>query len=48
MDDLTLSTVPILLGAVVPLFGGLGEFGVVLEHTRPWSTGLVQSSYRIR
>jgi dihydrofolate reductase len=48
IDELTLSTIPILLGVGVPLFGGLGEFGLALEQTRSWPTGLVQSRYRIR
>jgi dihydrofolate reductase len=48
IDRLTLSIVPILLGGGIPLFSGVGELGVVLEHTRAWPTGLVQSRYRIR
>jgi dihydrofolate reductase len=49
IDDVTLSLIPIVLGAGIPLFsGGEGEHRLELESTRSWPTGLVQIRYRVR
>ena len=49
VDEMTLSTVPILLGDGRPLFDrGLPESGWTLLSTRGFASGLVQSSYRRR
>jgi dihydrofolate reductase len=46
IDELTISTVPILLGAGIPLFRGNGlERRLVLQRSRRWPSGLVQSTY---
>lgn len=48
VDDLTLSVVPILLGSGIPLFGpGLPETSLELEESRSFTSGLVQSRYRV-
>jgi dihydrofolate reductase len=47
VDEMTLSTVPILPGAGRPLFDrGLPESGWTLLSTRGFASGLVQSRYR--
>jgi dihydrofolate reductase len=47
IDELTLSTVPILLGSGIPLFAGeRPERRFTLQSSRSWPTGLVQSKYR--
>ncbi len=48
LHELTLTHIPILLGAGIPLFGHLPH-DVALSHveTRSFSNGLVQSRYRI-
>lgn len=48
VDDMTLTTIPILLGAGIPLFGPL-ENDVKLRHvaTRSWDNGFVQSKYEV-
>jgi dihydrofolate reductase len=47
LDELTITRVPVLLGAGIPLFGPLAA-DITLEHldTRAWPDGLVQSRYR--
>jgi dihydrofolate reductase len=48
IDDLTISVVPVLLGAGVRLFAGAEpEHRMVLEQARSWPTGLVQIRYRV-
>jgi len=49
IDDLTLSTIPIILGSGIPLFAqGLPELPLTLEESRAFPSGLVQSRYRAR
>lgn len=46
IDDLTLSVIPVLLGAGIRLFDtGLPECWLTLTSTRSWPSGLVQVSY---
>jgi len=49
IQEITLTRVPVLLGAGVSLFGGL-EQEIPLQHvvTQAWPSGLVQSRYRVR
>ncbi|MFD0690132.1 dihydrofolate reductase family protein [Actinomadura fibrosa] len=48
LDDLTITTVPVLLGGGLPLFGALdGDVGLVHRSTRVLGAGLVQSSYTV-
>ena len=49
VDEITVTSVPVLLGEGRPLFGGTGG-DIALEHlsTRSWSNGYVQSAYRVR
>lgn len=50
IDDLTISVLPILLGRGVPLFtgeGGVPRHELVLEESRAFPSGLVQSRYRV-
>ncbi len=48
LDDITLSTVPVLLGAGRPLFGVLSaDVRLVHQSTQAFATGLVQSTYRV-
>jgi len=46
VDELTITTIPVLLGAGIPLFGRLSSV-VDLEHlrTRAWPNGFVQSTW---
>ena len=47
VDELTLSLIPIVLGAGIRLFaGGEPELGLRLVECRSWPTGLVQLRYR--
>lgn len=48
VDELTLTQIPILLGAGIPLFGPLPR-DVRLDHrdTRAYANGFVQSRYRV-
>jgi len=47
IDDLTLSTIPIVLGRGIRLFGDdLPECPLVLDESRSFPKGLVQSRYR--
>jgi dihydrofolate reductase len=49
LDELTISVVPSLIGAGLPLFGGVKlESGVKLEHATSYSNGVVQMRYRMR
>ena len=48
VSDLTLSVVPVLLGAGIRLFGGAEpEQRLFLEECRSWPTGLTQFRYGI-
>jgi dihydrofolate reductase len=47
VDDLTISIIPIVLGAGIPLFGGT-EHGLTLEGVERFESGLVQLRYRCR
>ncbi|MEM9755593.1 MAG: dihydrofolate reductase family protein [Pseudomonadota bacterium] len=48
IDDLTLTRVPILIGAGRPLFGALPrDIPLIHETTRTFASGLVQSRYRV-
>jgi len=48
VDDLCITTLPILLGRGIPLFGELAA-DIHLKHlgTQSWPNGFVQSTYRI-
>ena len=47
LDAITVSVVPILIGAGLPLFGGVAvESGITLEHATSFPNGLVQMRYR--
>jgi len=49
IDELTLSVIPILLGAGIPLFGDTGiEHRLHAARARHFPSGLVQLSYRLR
>lgn len=46
--DLTITTVPVLIGCGRPLFGALPkDIGLALESSRSFPSGLVQSTYRV-
>jgi dihydrofolate reductase len=45
IDELTLSTIPLLLGEGVPLFGKTPERGFKLVASKSFPSGLVQSKY---
>lgn len=47
LDDLTLSVIPVVLGAGIRLFGDAGpERGLVLDGVQAFPSGLVQLRYR--
>jgi dihydrofolate reductase len=46
IDELTLSTIPLLLGEGIPLFGKAPERRFTLESSKHFPSGLVQSRYR--
>jgi dihydrofolate reductase len=46
IDDVTLSVIPVLLGAGVPLFGGV-ERRMTLVSSRSFPSGLVQLRYNV-
>jgi len=49
IDDLTISVVPVLLGAGLRLFpGGEGEHALALQSSRGFASGLVQLRYTAR
>ncbi len=49
VSDLTITTIPILLGSGLPLFGRLTEdLPLLHEKTRVFPNGFVQSKYRVR
>lgn len=48
LNDLTISVIPIILGRGIRLFGdALPEHNLVLEESRSFPSGLVQSRYRV-
>jgi dihydrofolate reductase len=48
IDDLTISLVPVMLGAGIPLFAaGAPEQRLLLEGSHSWPSGLVQLRYRV-
>ena len=49
LDELTITTIPILIGTGRPLFGPLADGDVHLEllASRSWPNGFVQSRYRV-
>jgi dihydrofolate reductase len=48
LDDITITVVPLLLGAGRPLFGPLAQdVELTLMHSRAYDFGFVQSTYRI-
>jgi dihydrofolate reductase len=49
LDSLTLSVVPCLIGAGLPLFGGLQlEAGLTLEGVKTFANGIAQLHYRAK
>src|SRR5690606_31242204 len=47
LDELTLTIVPVVLGAGIPLFGGTGRKHLSLESARVIGAGMVQLRYRV-
>jgi dihydrofolate reductase len=48
IDDLTITAIPVLVGAGIRLFGPLaGDVPLALEATRAFDCGFVQSTYRV-
>jgi dihydrofolate reductase len=48
IDDLTLTTIPVILGRGRPLFGAvLPEVALTLDTIRTLPLGLVQARYRV-
>ena len=48
VDDITLTTIPVLLGHGIPLFGSLEkDIKLKLLESRSWDNGFVQSKYNI-
>ena len=49
IDEMTITVVPVLLGAGRPLFGPLAaDVGLELVDSRSWPFGFVQSRWRVR
>lgn len=49
IDEITLTTVPVLIGSGLPLFGALdADVRLELLASRSFADGLVQSTYRVR
>ncbi|MBG6238559.1 dihydrofolate reductase [Mycetocola sp. CAN_C7] len=49
LDDLTVSVAPVLIGAGIPLFGGLDrDVPLTLTGTRDLGAGFTQSTYSLR
>lgn len=46
LDDLTISIIPVVLGAGIPLFDG-SEQALLLDGAEPFPSGLVQLRYRL-
>lgn len=48
VDEITLTTIPILLGQGIPLFGSLEEdIKLKLLESRSWKNGFVQTKYQV-
>lgn len=48
VDDLTITTLPVLIGRGIPLFGELdNDIRLRLVSVRPWGKGAVQSLYEV-
>lgn len=48
VDDMTLTTIPVLIGEGLPLFGHIDEdIKLRLLESRSWDNGLVQSKYQV-
>ncbi len=49
VDEMTLTTIPILIGKGIPLFGDIGR-DVRLKHlrTHTWDNGMVQTTYLVQ
>lgn len=48
VDEMTITTIPVLIGSGRPLFGPLGtDIGVKLEASKGWDFGFVQNRYSI-
>jgi len=48
VDDMTLTTIPVLIGEGIPLFGSLEkDIKLRLLESRSWDNGLVQSKYQV-
>jgi dihydrofolate reductase len=46
--DMVVTTVPVLIGTGIPLFGALPQdVSLALESSRHFPSGLVQSTYRV-
>jgi dihydrofolate reductase len=49
IDEMTISVIPVVLGAGIPLFAGTGvERWLTLKGTRSWPSGLVQLRYAVQ
>jgi len=49
IDDLNISTIPVLLGDGIPLFGELpAEVWLDLQQSESFANGIVQTQYRVR
>lgn len=49
VDELTITTIPVLIGQGLPLFGPLdGDVGLELLSSRSFNNGFVQNKYRTR
>lgn len=48
VDDMIISTIPVLLGEGIPLFGeGTPEVSLELVRSRSWDSGLVQVEWKV-
>ena len=48
VDEMTITTIPILLGEGIPLFGKLDkDIKLKLARSRSWSNGMVQTTYQV-
>ena len=48
VDEMTITTIPVLIGEGIPLFGKIEkDIRLLLLDTRSWINGLVQSKYQI-